>query len=165
MLKLLVGLCLAFFTNCSTPAPKEKGPEEISPDHVCALDGMLVSTHAGPKAQLVRQNGDRAFFCDAKEIFEEVLDPRRGRRVDTVWFQVLDHAPWESHPGGWAIAETLYFVGGSAKNGPMGPTLVPFTEKEKATAFVTRHGGQIYRYQEINLGLIKSLKMQGIDAL
>lgn len=150
---------------CSDPPPAENAPLDIGPDQVCALDGMLVDAHAGPKAQVLRRDGSRAFFCDAKEAFEETLAPWANRRVAGIWFQNLDRAGWESHPDGWAAADSLYFVGGSTKIGPMGPTLVPFRERSNAESFVAHHGGQIYRYNEIDLGLVKKLKMQGIDAL
>ena len=161
---LALGLLLAA-AGCDGPPPAETGPLDIGPDQVCALDGMLVAAHAGPKAQVLRRDGSRAFFCDAKEAFEETLAPRADRRVAGVWFQNLDRAGWESHPDGWSAADSLHFVGGSAKIGPMGPTLVPFRQRSNAESFVARHGGRIYRYGEIDLGLVKKLKMQGIDAL
>ncbi|MFT5085753.1 MAG: copper chaperone NosL [Planctomycetota bacterium] len=134
----------------------------IAAAEACALDGMLLAYHEGPKAQLLRKNGERAFFCDSKEIFGELLDPVRRRQVAGIWFQALDDARWEAHADGWVRAEVLFFVVGSAKMGAMGPTLAPFSARKKAEVFAREHGGEIYRFDEIGSQQMQILREQAI---
>lgn len=124
---------------------------------------MLIAQHDGPKAQLLRTNGERALFCDAGEVFGEWLDPVRQRRIVDVWFQALDDAPWEAHPDGWERAQDLYFVAGSRRMGAMGPTLAPFRQEAAARTFVEEFGGTVYRFAEIDAAVIQQVRRQGID--
>jgi copper chaperone NosL len=140
----------------------ETHPVKITRAHACALDDMTVIDHHGPKAQLVHRDNSRAFFCDAKEVFTELLNPIHRKKVAQVWFQTLDDNPWQSHPDGWAEATDLYFVSGSAKRGSMGPTIAPFESRAKAVAFVERYGGKIYQFADIDQAVIKALHQQGM---
>ena len=142
--------------------PIETHPLKITRAHACALDGMTIIDHHGPKAQLMRRDNSRALFCDAKEAFTELLDPLRRKKIVKVWFQTLDEAPWESHPNGWVEAADLYFVSGSAKRGSMGPTIAPFENRAKAQEFVERYGGKIYSFSQIDAVVIEALQQQGI---
>ena len=136
----------------------ELTPATIPRGQACALDGMLLEAHDGPKVQLLRTDGSRAFFCDAKEVFEEWLDPVRRRRVAGVWFQTLDQ-------GGWAAPESLYFVVGSDQVSAMGPLLAPFAEVAGADAFAAEHGGRIVRVGDIDASLLEALRQQGMTHL
>ncbi len=158
--------CLLALCACAgNEKTVELKPVDITRQHACALDGMTVIDHHGPKAQLLRRDQSRAVFCDAKEAFPELLDPVRRRQVAQIWFQPLDQAPWESHPGDWAPAADLLFVAGSGKLGSMGPTLAPFKNRAKAKAFVAQYGGQIHRYEQIDQAVLEALKQQGMDEL
>lgn len=155
----------ALLTACGAKEVERAEPIAIEPAAACALDGMLLAYHEGPKAQLVRKNGERAYFCDSKEVFDELLDPVRRRQVAGLWFQALDDAPWEAHADGWADAEKLFFVAGSSKMGAMGPTLAPFVARQRAEAFVGEYGGRIYRFAEIDATLMGQLRTQGMAQL
>ncbi len=159
---LFVGVLLV---ACGAKEVERAEPIAIEAAESCALDGMLLAYHEGPKAQLVRKNGARAFFCDSKEVFAELLDPVRRRQIAGIWFQALDAAPWEAHADGWVSAEGLFFVAGSGKMAAMGPTLAPFVERAKADAFVGEHGGRIYRFDQIDLALMRQLREQGMAQL
>ena len=163
MLNRNLVLALALLGACSDPPPQKLAPVDIDPQHACAIDGMIIAQHDGPKAQLLRRDGSRAFFCDAKEVFEEALNPRHGKRIAAIWFQTLDDDPWESHPDGWTLAGGLYFVAGSAKVGPMGPTLATFKNRANAEDFAATHGGTVYSFEQIDRALIEKMRMQGIE--
>ena len=150
---------------CSETAQLEPSPVDSGPDQDCAVDGMLLAVHEGPKSQLLRADGTHAFFCDTKEIFDELLDPVRQRRVKRVWFQTLDMHTWEAHANGWAPPDSLYFVAGSRRLGAMGPTLAPFLTAAQARAFVADHGGRILRYGDINAVLLQQLRRHGMTSL
>jgi copper chaperone NosL len=155
----------AILYACSPEPAAPVVPLDVSSGQACALDGMLVGYHDGPKAQVLRKNGERAFYCDAREVFGEWLDPVRRRHIVDVWFQTLDNAPWEAHADGWDRAQNLYFVAGSRRMAAMGPTLAPFREAAAARYFVDRYGGSIYRFDEIDATLMRQLRRQGIDHL
>lgn len=155
-----IGLC-----GCAEEVALQVRPVAVTRAHACALDGMTVIDHHGPKAQILRRDGSRAIFCDAKEALGELLDPVRGKQVAEVWLQTLDEHPWASHADGWAVAAELHIVSGSAKMGSMGPTLAPFVDRAGAEAFVARYGGQIYRLDEIDNEVVEALMRQGIGEL
>ena len=154
---VLLGLC-----SCSEEVVEEIRPVDITRAHACALDGMTVIDHHGPKAQILRRDGSRAIFCDAKEALGELLDPVRGKQVLEVWFQALDEHPWASHPDGWVVGGQLHIVSGSSKMGSMGPTLAPFREIAGAQAFVAQYGGRIYRLDEIDSEVVEDLTQQAM---
>lgn len=148
---------------CAPEPELQATPVDIAPDDACALDGMLIAEHEGPKAQLLRANGERALFCDAGEVFAEWLDPVRRHRIAGLWFQVLEEGPWEAHAGGWARAEDLIFVVGSQRMGAMGPTLAPFRLRASAERFVQQYGGTILRLDEIDATVMQHIRRQGIE--
>ena len=160
----VAGLTFAWLAGCADPRESAPAPVDIAPDAACAVDGMLISVHDGPKSQLLRADGSRALYCDTREIFAELLDPVRRRRVTGVWFQTLDHNAWEAHADGWARPESLLFVAGSRRTGPMGPTLAPFMSATEARRFVVDHGGRILSYGDIDSALITELQRQGMGA-
>lgn len=135
------------------------------PDAACALDGMLLATHDGPKGQILRRDGTRLYYCDTKETVAEWLDPVRRNRMKGMWFQTLEDGPWEAHVDGWAAADSLFFVVGSRRSGSMGPTLVPFRTSAAAEEFAQLHGGRIQRLWEIDAGTLQALRRQGMRQL
>jgi len=155
-------LACVLLMACGAKEVQQVESVPIADAEACALDGMLLAYHEGPKAQLLRKNGERAFFCDCKEIFDELLDPVRRRQVAGIWFQALDEAEWEAHADGWVRAEALFFVAGSTKMGAMGPTLAPFSVRKNAEGFVREHGGEIYRFAEIGTEQMQILREQAI---
>ena len=163
-LAALAGLMIAWLGGCTDTRQSSPAPVDLTPDVACAVDGMLLAVHHGPKSQLLRADGSRAFYCDTKEIFTELLDPVRRRRVAGAWFQTLDNHAWEAHGDGWAAPDSLLFVAGSGRMGPMGPTLAPFTSETGAQRFVDDHGGRIVRYRDINPSLIAELQRQWMGA-
>jgi len=143
----------------------EIAPVDITRAHACALDGMTVIDHHGPKAQILRRDGSRALFCNAREALGELLDPARSKKVTATWLQALDEHPWKSHPDGWVLAGELFIVSGSSKMGSMGPTLAPFVSRVKAEKFVANYGGRIYRLEQIDGAVVEALKRQGMGEL
>ncbi|HJN31068.1 MAG TPA: nitrous oxide reductase accessory protein NosL [Candidatus Latescibacteria bacterium] len=138
---------------------------DIDPNASCALDGMLLAVHEGPKSQIQRADGSRAFFCDTKEVFGELLDPVRRRRVIGVWLQTLDEHSWEAHADGWQPADSLLLVVESRNMGAMGPTLAPFAARDAARRFVADYSGRIVRFQDVDATLLEKLQQQGMAHL
>ena len=158
---VIARLTIACLCACAGTPASDPAPVDIGPDVACAVDGMLLSVHQGPKSQLLRTDGSRAFFCDTREIFGELLDPVRRRRVEGIWFQSVDRGGWEARGDGWAAPESLLFVAGSARLGDMGPTLAPFASEEEARRFVDEHGGRVLGFGEIDAAVIEQLEREG----
>lgn len=118
-------------------------PEPIAADTACAVDGMLLRPHPGPKGQIVHADGTRSFYCDVREVFEALHDPEQGHRVARAFVQPMDGRAWAGHDDGWADARELIYVLGSRRMGHMGPTLVPFRERPAAQEFMAGHGGRV----------------------
>ncbi len=158
--------CIALLvTNCGEQKAIKSVSMDMPPDASCALDGMLLAVHDGPKAQILRTDGSRGYFCDTKEIIVELLDPVRKRRVVGVWLQTLDEHTWDAHADGWRAADSLLLVAGSQRMGAMGPTLAPFIHRERAEHFVREYGGRILRFEEVDQALLEQLHQQGMAHL
>lgn len=119
-------------------------PEPIQPATTCAVDGMLLMNHPGPKGQIVFNDGTRAFTCDVREVFEALYDPEQAHRIAKAFAQPFDGRDWAvPYKDGWAEVHGLFYVLGSRQMGHMGPTLVPFRERGAAQAFVAQQGGRL----------------------
>jgi len=166
MMKVNLFLVLALLVLGGCREKRETAePVALTGAHSCELDGMIVANYPGPKSQMLRKDGSRAFYCDCKEIFTEILDPIRSHKIRQVFFQVMDESSWQSHPDGWAPGANLYFVGGSSRKGAMGPTLVPFQDSTTAATFAEQYGGSIYRFSEIDADVMSALKAQGMSEM
>lgn len=150
---------------CADAPSVQVAPQDLGANESCAIDGMLLAVHHGPKSQLQRADGSRAHFCDTKEIFAELLDPVRRKRVLGVWFQPLDDHPWEAHVDGWVAADSLWLVVGSSRMGAMGPTLAPFVHRQGADAFVDEHGGDVVRFADVDAAMLERVQQQGVEML
>ncbi|MBT4099906.1 MAG: nitrous oxide reductase accessory protein NosL [Gemmatimonadetes bacterium] len=165
------GCCIAaalagfLMISCAEPEALDVVAVDVDPAASCALDGMLLAVHDGPKAQLLRADGSRGTFCDTKEIFEELLDPIRRRRVVGIWMQALDAHGWAAHADGWAPADSLLLVVGSSRMGAMGPTLAPFVDRLHAQEFIRDYGGRILQFTDVDQKLLEQLQHQGMAHL
>lgn len=156
-------LLVAALVACGDQERVEVAPADLPGNEACAVDGMLVAVHEGPKAQILRANGERAYYCDTKEVFAELLDPVRRRAVVGIWFQALDDASWAAHADGWSPAHGLHFVVGSRRMGAMGPTLVPYRDRARAVAFAEEHGGEVVGFAAIDAAVLKRVRRQAVE--
>ena len=144
---LLLGMVLLVlaFAGCKRGGSvAEAFPEPIQATTTCAVDGMLLMNHPGPKGQIVFKDGTRAFYCDVREVFEALYDPEQAHRIARAFVQPFDGRDWQvAYKDGWAEVRELTYVLGSRQMGHMGPTLVPFREHERAQAFVQEQGGHL----------------------
>lgn len=139
--------------------------EPIVAGTTCAADGMLLLNHPGPKGQIVYTDGSRAFFCDVREVFEALHDPEQAHRVATAFVQPMDGRSWESHPDGWADAQGLVYVLGSARMGHMGPTMVPFHAEDAARGFMAEHGGRMLAARDLTEPAVAAYVREARNAL
>lgn len=139
---------LALVAACSK-AVQVATPQEPDSGTACALDGMVLKDHPGPKAQIHYAEGAPEYFCDLKELFESVLTPEQKRVVAAVYVQDMGKTAWEHPEGNWIDAKAAIYVVGSKKHGSMGPTFGSFSNVQDAEAFVKKEGGKVVRYAEV----------------
>ncbi|AMO25249.1 NosL [Ramlibacter tataouinensis] len=144
---------LATVAACSSRVEQAK-PQEITKETVCALDGMLLAEHPGPKGQIHYDQGAPDFYCDTKEVLAMVLRPEQRRRVTGVFVQDMGKADWNQPSGHWIDAKGALYVLGSRRNGSMGPTVATFGREEDAQQFVKQYGGKVLRFQEITPDMV-----------
>jgi copper chaperone NosL len=123
-----------------TPA----APIEVASNTACALDGMLLGDYGGPKAQIHYADSDAPdFFCDTVEMFSLYLKPEQVRTVRALFVQDMARADWDRPRGHWIDARSAWYVLGSRRNGPMGPTIASFAVEADARRFAGEHGGTV----------------------
>lgn len=141
-------------SGCAKSHTEMVSPLEISSNSICSLDGMLLTDFPGPKAQLLYEQGDPDFFCDTVEMFSIYLRPEKQRRIRGAYVQDMAQADWNNPVGYWTDARTAFYVAGSKRRGPMGPTLASFAKESDAQAFASREGGNIYRFDQITSDMV-----------
>ena len=151
----IVSACCAMVmvAACGDPAATT-GPQEITQDTTCSLDGMMLADFPGPKGQIQYEQGSPDFFCDTMEMVSIYLRPEQSRRVLAIYTQDMGRAKWEEPRGQWIDARTAFYVHGSSRHGSMGPTLGSFARAEDAQAFAARYGGKVLRFDEITLDMV-----------
>ncbi len=127
-----------------------RGPQELRSDTICDLDGMTLAEYPGPKAQILYANEEHPrFYCDTVEMFAQLFRPEQARTVLAVWVQDMERCDWDRPVGHWTDARTAYYVRGSRRRGPMGPTLASFASRDGARRFTLQWGGQVLAFREV----------------
>ena len=137
---------------------------KIERKHSCRIDGMIVADYGGPKSQFINKQGERSFFCDTKEIFELILNPIQGRKIEQAWFQTFETSTTDDATLTWQKPDSLFFVGGSDFKGVMGPTFAVFKTEGVAREFAQNRGGKVYRFHEINTEIYREITAQGMNS-
>lgn len=126
------------------------GAQEPVDDTACVLDGMLLKSFAGPKAQIVYADGKPDFFCNVMELFDHIFSLQSKRRVVAMYVQDAGKIDWEHPDANWIDAKTAIYVVGSKKAGAMGATFGTFSTMQSAENFVKAEGGKIVHFDQIN---------------
>ncbi len=134
----------------------EPEPVELNKTHICANDSMILLNHDGPKAQIVWKDNSRTFYCEVKEAFYDCLHETKKRRVIAFFVQDFSGLEWGSYTDNWMTASNAYYVIDSSKNGAMGITYVPFSDKQSAKEFHKLHGGKIVTVDFIDLDALSA---------
>ncbi len=127
------------------------GPQNISDNTACSLDGMILADFPGPKAQIHYANGHEPdYFCDTVEMMSVYLQPEQQSKVKAIYTQDMGQADWDKPQGHWIDARSAYFVVDSTREGSMGKTYATFAQEKDATAFAAQFGGKVLRFGDIN---------------
>jgi len=124
-------------------------------DTACALDGMLLLDHPGPKAQIHYAEGRPDYFCDLAEIFGVLQAPEQKRAVAAIYVQDMSKTDWAHPQGHWVDARTAFYVVDSRKEGSMGPAIGSFATQQDAAAFAAKEGGKVVSFGQIKLGMLR----------
>lgn len=145
-------------------------PQALPEGAVGTYCGMILTEHAGPKAQIFEKGRpEPLWFTAVRDAVTYTRLPGEGQRV--VGFYVHDMAranSWEKpqSEGIWITADTAFFVVGSNRLGGMGmPETVPFGTLEAAEAFAEKHGGHVFRLTEIPVSALLDADMENGDKI
>jgi nitrous oxide reductase accessory protein NosL len=155
---LLLIMFGALISGCT--GAKQVKPVEPAMSDSCPICGMMPAKYPGWKAQIIFKDGSIVHFDSPKDMLKYLRDlDKMG--MEKVWIRdkntiaaifVTDYATKK-----YIDARKAYYVKGSAVQGPMGEDLVPFTSRDEAERFVSKHGGSVITYGDITVDLLKSL--------
>jgi len=128
----------------------EVRPINLNKNHMCAVDAMIIINYKGPKAQILWKDGTRSFYCEVREAFYESLDKVKSRQIKAFYVQDFSNLDWNSYIDKWILAQEVYYVVDSDKDGAMGLTYVPFKDLNCAKQFVDTYNGKLLTYNEID---------------
>ncbi|MEO5660398.1 MAG: nitrous oxide reductase accessory protein NosL [Polaromonas sp.] len=141
---------LALLPACNRGAPSSAVVAlEPGSDTACVLDGMLLKDFPGPKGQIHYAEGPPDFYCDLKELFTVLLAPEQKRAPAAVLVQDMGKTDWDHPNANWIDAKTAVYVGGSRKQGSMGPTFGSFSSLQDAEKFAQQEGGKTLRFDQV----------------
>jgi nitrous oxide reductase accessory protein NosL len=123
----------------------------------CPVCGMFVAEFPDFLAQVVFQDGFRAYFDGPKDMFKFYLEPGKylpnRKQADIASVYVTDYYGLEAIDG-----FTAFFVIGSDVSGPMGAELVPVASEREAQTFLKdHHGTSILKFKDVTLEIINRL--------
>ncbi len=117
------------FAGCFKEDEAEKPlPVELNRNHACRVCGMIGVDFPGAKAQIHYKNIKVDSFCGTLDIFSFYLQPDRPRNIAAIYVNNM---------------------------GPMGEALVPFLDLKDAETYVKKHGGKIYRFDEVTMDMLR----------
>ncbi|HIH2762641.1 MAG TPA: nitrous oxide reductase accessory protein NosL [Candidatus Azoamicus sp. MARI] len=131
-------------------------PININKNHICACDSMILIDYNGPKAQIIWTDENRSYYCEVREIFYEVNDKIKSKRIKKIFVQDFSNLEWGSYTDKWIDAEQAVYVIDSNKDGAMGVTYVPFNNIDSAKNFMKENGGILLNFNQINTHVLTS---------
>jgi copper chaperone NosL len=148
---LALMLLLILISGCSDNNTEESVglPEDLTRSAFCLIDGMILADHPGPKGQAIFKDGQHHFFCDTKGLFSTLYDPNYKMKIKQAFVQDFGQREWGSYNDRWIDVESAFYVMDSKKFGAMGPTLVSYSKRADADAFVKEFGGSVVAFSEI----------------
>ena len=127
---------------------------DLNKNHICASDSMIIINYNGPKAQIIWKDGSRSFYCEVREVFYELLNEMNKKKIKACYVQDFSNLEWGSYVDKWILADKVYYVINSRKDGAMGLSYVPFSDKHFAENFIELNGGELLKFNEINLNTL-----------
>ncbi|HEX5514388.1 MAG TPA: nitrous oxide reductase accessory protein NosL [Gammaproteobacteria bacterium] len=138
-------------------------PVPITADDECAVCGMSIHHHPGPKGQLFLAGSQQpAKFCSTVDLFVYALQPEYQERIAQAYVHDMSATDWQRPDDAAFIpANEAWFVVGHDQRGAMGPTLASFRDTGTAQAFIDQHGGRMLPYSAVTLEVLQELSQGG----
>lgn len=128
-------------------------PQEPGPDSVAYYCGMNISEHAGPKGQIFLKGQQKpVWFASVRDTLAFTMLPGEPNNIAAIFVSDVGNARrWDQlEAEAWVEANKAIFVAGSNVQGGMGAAeLVPFAKRAAAEQFQAKHGGEIYRLDDL----------------
>ncbi|MCC5857917.1 MAG: nitrous oxide reductase accessory protein NosL [Ectothiorhodospiraceae bacterium] len=154
VLFLLAGLPALSLFGCGGDggsAADACSPIRLTDDHDCALCGMTVIRHPGPKAQACLRDGRVLPFCSVHDMLSWAWQPESGPSIRVLYVHDLSLTGWnQPSDDAYVPAEEAVYVVGHDQRGAMGHSPAPFSDRGDAEAFAEAHGGDLLAYDELN---------------
>ncbi len=149
-------IAIIFLTGSGSLAEDVKPATPTAGDK-CPVCGMFVAKYPDFLTHIVFKDGSHVFFDGVKDMMKYYFDLAKynpsKQATDIAAILVTDYYSLKLTDGLKA-----YYVFGSNVYGPMGKELVPFIGEPEAKEFMKDHAGKsIYRFNDINIHLIKTL--------
>ncbi|HIH2763272.1 MAG TPA: nitrous oxide reductase accessory protein NosL [Candidatus Azoamicus sp.] len=158
LLLILTSIFIILFILTHFKEKKEPNihPININKHHICECDSMILIDYFGPKAQIIWKNKNRSYYCEVREIFYEINDKIKNKRIKKIFVQDFSNLEWGSYIDKWIEAEKAYYVIDSNKDGAMGVTYVPFSDIDSAKLFLKENGGSLLNFDQIDKNVLTS---------
>ncbi|MGI9499926.1 MAG: nitrous oxide reductase accessory protein NosL [Geminicoccaceae bacterium] len=151
----LAPACFALLLGCDGDQVAElPRPADLTSDAVGHYCSMVVAEHPGPKAQIFAgDESEPIWFPSVRDMFAYTMLPEENQDISVIY--VSDTGATDDYAdvaeGAWIEARDALYVLGSEAAGGMGlPEAVPFADRDQATAFAVRHGGEIVSFDEVS---------------
>lgn len=151
---VILPVVILVLAGCQDNEIAVPAPAALTNDSVGVYCGMILTEHAGPKAQVFEKfRKDPQWFSSVRDAVNYLTLPGEAQDAIAVYVHDMGRAEsWEKpqNEGIWILASDAFFVVGSRKLGGMGtPELVPFGEEEQAGNFAIEYGGRVVRIADI----------------
>jgi copper chaperone NosL len=154
MLALLASLPALKLVGCGsddTTVAEGCSPIRLTDEHECALCGMTVIRHPGPKGQACLRDGRVLPFCSVHDMLSWAWQPESAPNINALYVHDLSRTGWEEpSDDNYMEAEQAVYVVGHDQRGAMGHTPAPFSERADAEAFAAEHGGSLLAFDELD---------------
>lgn len=163
LLLLFALLPLAGCERAAGPEPLSHAPVAIEDHDECAVCGMSIRNHPGPKGQLFLVGSPQpAKFCSTVDLFIYALQPEYQDRIAQAYVHDMAATDWaQPDDAAFTPAQEAWYVIGHGKTGAMGPTLASFRDSAAAQSFIDEHGGRMLPYSEVSLEVLQELSRSG----
>lgn len=153
---LILILCIFLYIFLSALIQSKKNnynqinPVNLTKQHVCSNDSMIIINYNGPKAQIIWKDNSISFYCEVREIFYEINNNVKKKIIKKIFVQDFSNVEWGSYIDKWIEATDAYYVVDSIKDGAMGVTYVPFSSISCANTFISKYGGKLLTFNQID---------------
>ncbi|MCK8515835.1 nitrous oxide reductase accessory protein NosL [Methylonatrum kenyense] len=168
LLHLMAALPILGLAACR--GGQETSSDDCSPlllteDHDCALCGMSVTHHTGPKGQACLRDGRVLPFCSVTDMLSWAWQPESANAVRGLRVHDLSRTDWDQpSEDAWMDAVEAVYVVGHGRRGAMGHSPAPFSSRADAERFASRHGGRLLAFDELDWEIHKGAEPTGYEA-